>query len=190
MRKKAENLATKEDIEVITEKVESVKAGILRTGDLYKSMIKVPEKTNMALLEKRMEAIDNISELQRILHELELDHQANAGAKSENREATQTVLSKRFAELFEYFRLLSSFFKAHKAPFLEDYDDESQEVLSSIQSFIDDLFSALPENGGDGKYVINPSEIHAAADKFKQRIFLESAAYERIASSDSEPKKR
>ena len=160
-KKKGENLATKEDIAEIT-----------RIGKTIESKLKVPEKTNLILLDKRMEAIEHIIELQRLLNELDYDHQTkNAG---------QTIdLQSSWNELFDKERFIGSYFKSNHVPFLVGYTQEWESVFEAMNQLKRTLESARPENGGSGTYSFNNTELFKLTDNIKNKIFTDALEFEK-----------
>ncbi len=55
LKKKAENLATKEDIEAITKKVEDVRSEYSKQLELHKATLQLSNQLKLAALDKRLE---------------------------------------------------------------------------------------------------------------------------------------
>jgi len=159
---------------------ESIKRRSEAESKIHASKIKIPEKTNLLQLEKRIETIEKIAELQRVLQEWIYDHQALQTPYAENHEQNKKIFDDRWLELNKVFREIGVHFVVNNSPYLHKYQKDWGNLANTLQEFFDIFLTAKVncKSGGSGNYTFDPKPILKSADSLKQRIFDDASDYE------------
>ena len=111
---------------------EAVRRKSASASKLQESKIKIPERTNLLQHEKRITAIEEIAELQRLIQEWEYDHQTIQNPDPVLQKQAKSEFDARWIALNKQLRSLSVYFTVNHSPYLEKYKEEWDVLALSL----------------------------------------------------------
>lgn len=156
LKKKGEDYATKQGIEDLTEKVESVKLEYLKKIEEYKNNLNIKYDLEKILIESRVRAYKNATELRVILSK-------RKSIRGYNQLLERELMKKIFDKIPELLFHLHSHY--HLREVFVDEIKLMEKEYNNIINYIDELKEA-----GKNRYSINFGEIESCIDNIQKKL--------------------